>query len=220
MRKEVIGNATLYLGDCLTVLPELQADAVITDPPYGCGLLGKAGRIGSHTSRSGIKGRIYDPVIGDDQPFDPSHLLSFPTVIMFGGNWFCNSLPASSCWLVWDKRCGTASNNMADVELAWTNIGGPSRIIHHRWMGMIRDSEKGINDREHPTQKPVEVMKWCIEQAGKPTVILDPYMGSGTTGVAAMQVGAKFIGIEVHAPYFDIACERIENAQRQERLFA
>jgi hypothetical protein len=131
---------------------------------------------------------------------------------IWGGNFF--GLPAAPKWLVWDKL---NSGDFADAELAWTNAAGAVRVVRHMWNGMLRDSERGT-PRVHPTQKPVAVMKWCIEQIGQPETILDPFMGSGTTGVAAVQLGRKFIGIEIEPKYFDIACRRIDDAQRQKPL--
>ena len=133
--------------------------------------------------------------------------------IIFGGNYY--DLPPTSCWLVWDKMNG--ENDFADCELAWTNLKKAVRRIQWMWNGMIR---KGDDVREHPTQKPVGVMKWCISHLPEDTeTILDPFMGSGSTGVAAVQMGRKFIGIELDPDYFDIACKRIEDAQRQQDLF-
>jgi DNA modification methylase len=115
-----------------------------------------------------------------------------------------------------DKENG--DNAFADCELAWTNLDKPVRRIRHMWNGMLR---KGQEERgEHPTQKPLGVMKWAIGHIPEPAnTILDPFMGSGTTGVAAVQMGRDFIGIEREPKYFDIACRRIEQAQRQGDLF-
>lgn len=211
---------TLHHGDCLDILPTLTGiHALVTDPPYGMNLLAKTGRIGSHTSKANIKGRIYEPVIGDNRPFDPTPFLMFQTVVLWGANWYANRLPASACWLVWDKRDGVNPNNMADVEMAWTNRNSPARMFHHRWMGMIRDSEKETEDRVHPTQKPVALMRWALDVMEIPqgATVCDPFMGSGSTGVACMLTGRKFIGIELDPNYFNIAKQRIENAARQMR---
>lgn len=217
MRKEVIGNATLYLGDCLTILPELRADAVITDPPYG---LGEARK--DHKSRNKLAGSpIYERSSWDDSPASQEALDLIrrvsDTQVIFGGNYF--PLPPAKCWLIWDKVNG--ENDFADAEMAWTNINGAVRLIRHMWAGMLRDSERTVT-REHPTQKPVAVMAWAIDKAKlqPASLILDPFMGSGTTGVAALQAGHRFIGIEINPTYFDVACRRIQDAQRQERLFA
>ena len=213
-----IGDATLYHGDCLEILPTLpKVDAVITDPPYGIGEARK-----DHASRNKLAGSpTYERSSWDDAPasaaaIDMIRAIS-GTQVIFGGNYF--DLPPAKCWLVWDKING--DNDFADCELAWTNINGAVRQIRHMWAGMLRDSERDSR-REHPTQKPIAVMKWAIERAktAPSATILDPFMGSGTTGVACAQLGRKFIGIEIERKYFDIACERIDNAYRQQRLFA
>ena len=216
-RKVVIGDATLYLGDCLEILPTLEkVDAVITDPPYGIGEAGK-----NHKSRNKLAGSPnYERSQWDDVPANPAAIELMRSIsdtqVIFGGNYF--ALPPAKCWLVWDKING--DNDFADCELAWTNIDGAVRQIRHLWAGMLRDSERASR-RDHPTQKPVAVMVWSIERANlnPAATILDPFMGSGTTGVACMNLGRKFIGIEIEPKYFEIACERIENAQRQTKLF-
>ena len=213
IRCEVIGNARLYLGDCMEILPTLpRVDAVITDPPYGIGEARK-----NNASRSCLaQSRDYGVADWDDAPPDESVIEAIRSAskwqAMFGGNYFV--LPPSSCWLVWDKLNG--ENDFADCELAWTNWPKAVRRIQWRWHGMIR---QGNEDRFHPTQKPVPVMKWVIELCPKADTILDPFMGSGTTGVAAVQMGRQFIGIEREPKYFDIACKRIEEAQRMTDMF-
>jgi site-specific DNA-methyltransferase (adenine-specific)/modification methylase len=216
----IIGNATLYHGDALELCGLLPKDAaIITDPPYGIAFShhGQAVRgIGGgkyKTAFAGIK------VIGDDRPFDPVSWLAFPVIILWGASHFASRLPDVDKWLIWDKREAESTLSFADCEIAWTNLPGQARIFRHYWNGMLKASERG-EPRVHSTQKPIALMRWCIEQANIPRLIADPYMGSGTTGVAAMQAGIDFIGVEIHKPYFDIACERIDNAQRQERMFA
>ena len=110
------------------------------------------------------------------------------------------------------------SNDQADCEIAWTNVGGPARLIRHLWNGMLKQSERG-QIRVHPTQKPIAVMDWAIRQIGHAETILDPFMGSGTTGVAAVKLGRKFIGIEIEPKYFDISCRRISEVLKQGDLF-
>jgi DNA modification methylase len=205
----------------MDVLPLIgKVDAVITDPPYGIGESGRrnASRgkpFGSRVDGKNTKGTYVAPVDYGDFAWDslPASKAA-PKIIIFGGNYF--DLPPASKWLVWDKL---NSGDFADCELAWTNLPGAVRIMRHMWNGMLRDSERGT-PRVHPTQKPVKVMGWCIEQAGDCETILDPFMGSGTTGVAAIQLGRQFIGIERDPKYFDIACKRIEQAVAQGQLFA
>lgn len=198
------GGIVIYNCDCREILPSLKADVVVTDPPYGINAVTRGKTFG--TSNAALT-TDYLPVHGDDKPFDTAALLALglPSVL-FGGNHFAATLPSEPCWLVWDKRDGNESNPLADCELAWTNLGGPARLYHHRWMGMIRAGEP--IKRSHPTQKPVEVMRWCIRLC-PPGTILDPFMGSGTTLVAAKLEGRKAIGIEIEERYCEIAAQRL-----------
>lgn len=213
-RVERIGPHTLYLGDCREILPTLgKVDAVVTDPPYGIGEAGK-----NFASRAKLASADrYERSTWDDSTADAAVAASVALArwsIVFGGNYY--DLPPTSCWLVWDKLNGT--NDFADCELAWTNLPKAVLRIRFLWNGCMR-RERDI-EREHPTQKPIDVLKWCIEHIPNPNqTILDPFMGSGTTGVACQKLGRTFIGIEIEPKYFDIACRRIEEAMRQPDLF-
>lgn len=215
MRIERIQDATLYLGDCREILPTLgKVDAVVTDPPYGIG----EARSGNASRSCLATSRDYGSANWDDAPIDAATVslirANSQWQIIFGGNYF-DGLGPTTCWLVWDKQNG--DNDFADCELAWTNLPKAVRRLYWRWHGMIR---KGDDVREHPTQKPEGVMKWCIEHLpGTVQTICDPFMGSGTTGVAAVKLGRSFIGIEREPSYFDIACRRIEAAYKQPDLF-
>ena len=212
-----IGPHELYLGDCLEILPHLgKVDAVITDPPYGIG----------HPCNYGERGRgklsacnNFPDVHGDNQPFDPAPVLcmGLPTVL-WGGNHYANQLPPSSGWLVWDKM-RPDDIDQATCELAWSNCVKGVRRIEHLWNGCMRASEHG--ESYHPTQKPVKVIEWVLSLRWLRdfVTIFDPFMGSGTTGVACVNQGRKFVGIEIEPKYFDIACKRIEAAHAQGRLF-
>jgi site-specific DNA-methyltransferase (adenine-specific)/modification methylase len=216
--EHIAEGVTLYLGDCREILPTLgkpQDFALVSDPPYGIGFVhsGKGGKLARSTQFGGVA------IEGDDEPFDPSPFLGFPRVALFGANHFADKLPPSAHWLVWDKRDGVCSNDQADCEMAWTNLSAPARLTRHLWNGMLKASERG-EIRVHPTQKPVAVMEWVIRLvAPTSATILDPFMGSGTTGVAAVRMGRKFAGIELNQDYFDIACKRIADATKQQDLF-
>ena len=200
-----IGDATLYHGDCLEILPTLpKVDAVITDPPYGLGDRMQGGTWAAKVEFEEM--RRWDRRPPTEAVFDVV-LKAGATAIIWGGNVF--ALPLSRCWLLWDKA--NAVPTMGDFEIAWTSMDKPSK----RFRGNVGRVLNG-----HPTEKPEALMRWCIQQAGTPETILDPFMGSGTTGVACAQLGRKFIGIEIERKYFDIACERIDNAYRQQRMFA
>ena len=212
----IIGNARLYLGDCREILPTLpKVDACITDPPYG---IGEAA--GKSATRKGLGPTIdYGDDSWDDKPIDDDLIRMVREAgkwaVVFGGNYY--AMPPAKCWLVWDKENG--DNDFADCELAWTNLPKAVRRIRYLWNGMLRANGEARGD--HPTQKPIGVMEWAIGHVPAPnSLILDPFMGSGTTGVACMNLGRSFIGIEREPKYFDIACRRIEDAQRQGRLIA
>ena len=210
---ETIGDCVLFNADCLAVLPTLgKVDAVVTDPPYGIGESSK-----NFASRSKLASADkYERSDWDNAPCSPAALAwmvqNSQEQIIWGGNYF--NLPPTSCVLVWDKM-GPA-NDFADCELAWTNLPRAVRRIRYLWNGCMR-KERDV-ERVHPTQKPIGVMRWAIEFI-KGGTILDPFMGSGTTGVACVQLDRKFIGIEIEPKYFDIACKRIEEAYKQPKLF-
>lgn len=203
MRKEIIGDCTLYLGDCLEVMPTLgRVDAVVTDPPYGI-------NAGKGIGRADRKRIGKDVKEWDNKPADLEWLdFSIPLVI-WGGNYF--GLPASRGFLVWFKN--NSDRDFADCEMAWTNQDSNARLKTLRPMNMD-------GGKIHPTQKPISIMEWSIRYLeSNPEIILDPFMGSGTTGVACVKLGRKFIGIELDPTYFDIACRRIEEAYKQPDLF-
>jgi len=217
------GRVILYLGDCIQILPQIQADAVITDPPYGHGYVAAAGGVNTGKKWEGgdkWKRHGFDKIEGHDKPFDPAPILelNLPTVL-WGANHYASRLPDSSAWLVWDKRRGTTENNFSDCELAWCNVGGVSRLRSHLWNGLCRDSEVG--EHIHPTQKPIVIMAWCMEKAKVPigATVLDPYMGSGSTIIAAIRTGRKAIGIEIDKFHFQNALERIKRELQQTELF-
>ncbi len=214
-REEIIGDCRLILGDCLEVMPTLgKVDAVVTDPPYG--IFKNTGGNGKMFGKETIYS-IDDSAAEWDLRPSPELLIKlkeFKEYIIWGGNYFADVLGASKGVLIWDKKTG--NNSCADCEIAWTNTTGTTRIIHHQWCGAFKDSERGLR-AEHPTQKPIEIMKWCVEKTNG--TILDPFMGSGTTGVACVKLGRKFIGIELDPKYFDIACKRIEEAYKQPDMF-
>ena len=215
-RKEILAEGIeLYLGDCREVLPTLpKVDAVVTDPPYGINQ--DKGFQGFGGFGPPIVRRQYEGGWDSERPDSFDLILkAAPLHIIWGGNYFSDMLPVSGKWLWWDK-CQTMPT-YGDGEMAWTSLPGvaPKKFVYSNNGLMAREK-----DRVHPTQKPVEVMKWCIEQLPKNAqTILDPFMGSGTTGVACVKLGRKFIGIEIGRKYFDIACKRISDALKQPDFF-
>jgi len=194
-------------GDCRDILPTLgKVDAVITDPPYGISLKPGEGKLNA---------TVHKEVIGDDEPFDPSQILALnvPTVLWGANNYAAHLPPIGGAWLVWDKVTKNGLNlRIAEYEFAWTNCTKRHQGFRHMWSGAYRASERGT--KFHPCQKPVALLAWCLEVAGvKPgMVVLDPYCGSGSLGVACVTAGIDYIGIEKDAGYCEIARRRIADA--------
>jgi site-specific DNA-methyltransferase (adenine-specific) len=180
---------------------------------------------GIHSTR--VATRFPDAIQGDDAPFDPALWLSIaPRVLLWGAHRFADRLPAGT-WLVWDKVPTGKVRDQGDGEAAWLNDSPPRpmRIYRLLWDGVCvgaaaRSEVTAGQARSHPTQKPVAVMDWCIEQVGiRSGRVLDPYMGTGATGVAAVKRGLGFIGVEIERQYFDIACRRVSAALAQPDIF-
>ena len=207
--KVIIGNAELWHGDCREILPTLpKVDAVITDPPYGINKDGQNKSSGKHGGRKAYEFLNWDAERPDFTVFELI-LRGASKHVIWGGNYFADMLPANGKWLVWDKG---QRINQSDGELAWTSKFGALRICTINRVELLTDGAS------HPTQKPVRLMEWSIGEIDAEGSVLDPFMCSGTTGVACMNLGRSFIGIEREPKYFDIACRRIEEAQRQQRL--
>jgi DNA modification methylase len=193
--------------DIMPLLP--RVDLLLTDPPYGIGeaagknkgrgLLAKPKDYGNASWDNETSPGVYEAIKQAEHS------------IIFGGNFY--NLPPSSCWLVWDKD--NAGTDFADCELAWTNFKSAVRLFRYRWNGMLQGNMKDKEVRQHPTQKPLPLMKWCVENYSEPgQIILDPFMGSGTTLRACKDLGRKCIGIEREEDYVKVAVDRL----RQEVL--
>lgn len=210
-KEQLAEGVIVYCGDNREILPTLgKQDAIVTDPPYG---------IGADEAASKNKGKWGWKYYGEtqwDRERPPADLFAAMREasdhqIIWGGNYFTDLLPPSMQWLIWDK--GQRDFSLADFEMAWSSQNAAARIINYPRGAALQDG------KEHPTQKPLEVMRWCIERLpAKVGTVLDPFMGSGTTGVAAVSLGKKFIGIEINPTYFDIACRRISDELARPRL--
>ena len=209
-RVETIGDCTLYLGDCLEVMPTLgKVDAVVTDPPYGIGWKPRVNH--------------QDQAWADEINFDIRAFLVGRYHLIWGGQYFADKLPVSAGWLTWCKRPIDGFNDDArsysTTELAWRDWGKAS-FFTLVWDGGKRAGDASNRTFCHPSQKPIELMDWCLKQVPDDArTILDPFMGSGTTLVACAKLGRKGIGIEIDEGYFDIACKRVEEAYRQPDFF-
>ncbi len=205
------GRVKLFCGDCLQVmreLPEGCVDAVIADPPYGIADVWKGGSsCGWGVASLATPKRNEWDVKPSAEVFAHIHRIG-KQVVIWGGNYF--ELPISRGWLVWNKP--ERGFTLSEAELAWTSRDMPMRVF---------DCHRSDPDREHPTQKPLALMEWCLDQMKLParSLVLDPFMGSGTTGVACVKTGRRFIGIEIDEGYCAIAKKRIVKALEQSSIF-
>lgn len=194
---------TLYHGDCREILPAVpKAALVLTDPPYGIGdkwaksaMVGKSG-----SSRLWGKGETWDNAPPDEATINLA-IAGGKNAIVWGGNYF--GLPPSRCWYVWDK---VQKFTGADAELAWTNFDASVRVFRLSRVEAFGNNAESV--KEHPTEKPLRLIRWCINNAGGEGTILDPFAGSGTTLRAAKDLGRKAIGIEIEERYCEIAARR------------
>jgi site-specific DNA-methyltransferase (adenine-specific)/modification methylase len=238
------GMATLYCGDSLELLRMGvfgPISAIVSDPPYGIGFQHSGGGLGGTVVTKMVRSSL-QPITGDDQSFDPAPWLDAAPkyeksavgkrVLLWGADNYMQALPSGGTLLAWDKHIGRGSDDsFADCEWAWVWRKVKREVFRHLWKGVIAqkhpldlppESVKGGKGyggaqfaRTHVSQKPVELMRWCIDKvrpADPDLPILDPYMGSGSTGVAALSLGYRFIGCEIDPGHFDIACQRIERA--------
>lgn len=220
MRVELIGSAMLYHGDCREVLAQAgKVDAVVTDQPYGMNYKINA-RSWNSEGLDGLKPFKMEKrgaIVGDDQPFDPAPFLDFPKVAFFGANKCAHALPAGGRWIVWDKRRDSTPDSHSDCELIWTNVPGADRIHRQKWRGIVREGEENTarSKKLHPNQKPVALMSFVLDQIGAKTgdLIFDPFMGSGSTGVAAVRMGMRFVGVEIDPQHFETARARLAAEQ-------
>jgi len=201
----------LYNGDCLSILPELEpelepVDLVLTDPPYGIG----AGKEKPHNGWCDYGISEWDSERPGKQYFDLIMRVSNNQII-WGGNYFTDYLPPTMQWFVWDK--GQRDFSLADCEFAWSSQQKASRIFNYSRGAALQDGKKV------PTQKPVALMIWCLNKNSKARIILDPFIGSGTTAIACERLNRRWIGIEISEEYCEIAAKRIENETRQLKLF-
>jgi len=215
----ILGNHRLLCGDSTNIqhverlMDGKKADMVFTDPPYGVAVV-KNGMVGADFGVA-KKGQ-YAEVIGDDTT-QTAHdaiaicqSLQIPVQVYWGGNYYADKLPPTSCWLVWDKRGDSGIvNTFADCELAWTNMTGPARIHKQLWNGMIREGEK--DKRVHPTQKPVALAEWAVQQYLDGNVVLDLFLGSGSTLIACEKQRKACYGIEMSPAYCDVIVKRWED---------
>lgn len=202
----------IICGDCLEVMkeiPDKSINLVLTDPPYGIKESNEKNRTRARLAKTTDFGHYdWDKQKVKKEYFEEIRRVSKNQVI-FGGNYYASILGDSSCWLVWDKDNG--KNDFSDCELAWTSFKTAVRKFKWRWNGMLQEDMKNKEKRVHPTQKPLPLFKWILEKYSQPNdIILDPFLGSGTTALACLELNRHFIGIELSPEYCEIAEKRIK----------
>lgn len=219
MRTEIIGDCTLYLGDCRSLMDTFPRDAaIVSDVPYGMNWNTDSTRFSGGQRVGRGEGRQDWGVISSDaEPFDPAPWLSFREVIIWGANHYGMRLPVGTT-LVWLKKAPHLFETfLSDAEIGWQK-GGHGVYCHFEQFPPPSRMAENNGTVAHPTQKPIGLMRWCVGKT-KACVVVDPYMGSGTTGVAAVRSGRRFIGCEIDDRYFATACRRIAEAYKQPDLF-
>ncbi len=197
----------IFHADCRDILWLFKPDLVLADPPYGIGYV--------HGAEKGPNASTLNemPVVGDDKPFDPAkYFIEGAKHIFWGANHYAHLLPPSAGWMIWDKRCNTVVNDQSDAELAWTDFLTRARIHYCVWDGFRRGNGEKDTARVHPTQKAVSLMRWCIDLSKTAGMILDPFCGSGTTLVAAKDLGRSAVGIEIEEKWCEIAANRLRQS--------
>ncbi len=210
----------VILGDCREIAPTLEAKDVAlvhADPPYGINYITRARGAGRTVGRckTPMRERAYAPILGDDEPFDPLHLMRFSRLVLWGANHYADKLPPSSSWIFWDKREDTGPDTNGDGELAWSNLGGPIRTFRHLWRGTCRASETGV-PHLYATQKPVKLSTYVFQRAKLKAgdLVFVPYLGSGPDLVAAREMGLRVLACDLSEEACAIAVARL----RQETL--
>lgn len=222
-RSTAVHINNIYNMDCLDGMrmireQGIKVDWIITDPPYGIGEDGKKNHSRSclaqatqFTPKEWDKKRIERPY------FDLMREMSREQII-FGGNYYTDFLPPSSCWIVWDKENG--ETDFADCELAWCSHKSAVRICRYRWQGMLQGNMKNKEVRVHPCQKPLPVIEWILNKYTKEgDIICDPFSGSGTVAVACHRLNRKYICFELDKEYYDISMIRLNDEKAQQTIF-
>jgi DNA modification methylase len=220
MKVEHIGLATLYHGDNRE-LQGLRADALVSDPPYGMAHDTDSTRFSGGGVKRGTGRADWGDIEGDAADFDPLRWLDFPRVVLWGSNHYAQRLPKGTT-LVWLKKADHLFGTfLSDCEIAWMKGGYGVYAFRKQFPPPARQAENDGKTVAHPTQKPIALMQWCLDMAKVPpgAMVIDPYMGSGSTGVACVTTGRSFTGCEIDQRHFSTACRRLEAAQRQTALF-
>lgn len=218
-RVETIGRQVLLLADSRDAIGAMPSvDLVLTDPPYGIGFSYSGGGK-SRTCRGAARGRNAGrPIVGDNAAFDPRPFLIAPA-ILFGADHYMQRLPPGGMLHVWDKdpKGRLSWDSYSDAELFWTSWTRSRTVFRYLWKGLCQEGAGEV--RHHPMAKPVALMEWCIGLRKGVDIVLDPFMGSGTTLIACQRLGKVGVGVEIDPNFFEAACIRVDEAARQPALF-
>lgn len=209
------GSCVLILGDCYKVMGEALDNLpkfLLTDPPYGINF-----HADGVSTKKNIATKTSAKIIGDSQPFDPTPFVSFQDCLLWGANNFCQKLPAGGQWYFWDKVIQNGLKvRISEAEYCWHKRGTKPRGFRHLWSGNYRGSENGT--KYHPSQKPVALMKWCLQLMGNPKAVFDPFAGSCPVGVACKRLGIGYVGVEVDPVHYQTAKERLIKSHKRGRF--
>jgi DNA modification methylase len=218
----LLGRHRILCGDSTNkedverLLGRQKEGLLLTDPPYGVSIVRKVDKA-TGKGQIGSGGKKYSPIVGDETTetakkiYQLSREIGIKKVILWGGNYFTDFLPPSPCWIVWDKRGESSSNNFADCEIAWTSFTSPARIYRQVWNGYTREGKRHVEGltRVHPTQKPVGLYAFCMNgYSDAEEIIVDLFLGSGPALIAAEQLGRICYGMEIDPVYCDVICNR------------
>jgi len=218
MTERITDRIEIVNADCYTLLDGWPSDAaLVSDPPYGIGYVSRhnQGRGDCDLIR---KDGNFAPIHGDDSPFDPIPFLRFKAVCLWGAQHYASRLPDRRAWLVWDKLAGKTPCDQSDAELAWTSGNGPVRIFTHLWRGIMRAGEENVTNggKLHPNQKPVALLAWTLATCGiRDGLVIDPFMGSGSLGVACHRAGLRYLGVEIDPEHYATAKARLQRETAQ-----
>lgn len=203
-------NWRMFCGDNLVFDAWRGADILLADPPYGINYKVRHRRRGLLPHETPAQAAIH----GDDRPFDPTPFLVVERVALFGAEHFYSALPPGGTFFVWDKRRDSAPDDHPDCELIWLRGKRAARIHRQKWRGIVREGEENVSRSRklHPNQKPVALLSWLLDALGAKLgeTVADPFAGSGSTGVAALRNGLRFVGVEIDPVHFNTAVERLQ----------
>jgi DNA modification methylase len=221
-RHRVLCGDSTKREDVARLMDGEKAGMVFTDPPYGMRL--ETDYRSVHEQKNGTcRSNTYDPVRGDDEDFDPRPLLDqfgdAKTILLWGADWYYDKLPPNGSFVIWNKRTAEGTKEMLGnhFETCWSREKRRRVVYDHLWAGFTARNREF--NREHPTEKPIALLAQMIRDFDDDAdLIVDPFLGSGTTLIAAEQLGRKCYGMEISPTYCDVIVKRWENLTGEEAI--